>query len=607
MHRPSAFLVRDRRKKIAKRFSASVKPGVYFVKAMQEMPINSDSVIIDSQRGENLSGNMFYLLREMLTDSRYAGLKIGITYMKANHLESFTRLLDSHGLLSPKISFLKYNSKLYAEYLATARYIFTDTSMPTYFIKRPGQIYVNTWHGTPLKALGRDMNNGYKSIANITKNFTAADYLFFQNDFMNDCMKHAYMYEGGDSKTHLFGYPRNEVFFKADISRSMRIELHVRDRQAIAYLPTWRGRVRSDNSRPDVEGILDSIDALLDDSQVMFAKLHHYDATAINFSRYRHIRAFPEEFETYEVLCACDVLVTDYSSVMFDFAATKRKIILYAYDLDEYLGERGVYVSLDSLHLPIVKNAEQLAAELKIPVSSENADYLYKRFSKYDNAECSKKILNKVFSESDNNTAEMPYSLDTLIFGGSLIYPSSRRALNTLLSSEFSAKSSIGFAYDVDYLQNEYCLKSFNGAVKWRGAMKPFSAASMCERRILSLAQSDPIKLEKYSGIISNIMKREHERMLPHTIIKQSIVFGNESILWLLFAAMESAESILIIDDVNYYRSVPIWVLKQFDQIICPDVDMSCEIEIHGVAVSRYEDESDLRGLCPALFGEPIE
>lgn len=567
-HRPKWLIDRDRRHSIEKRFLASVKVGATYSDELEHAEVNSNAIIIDSQRGENLSGNMFYLLKEILRNTRYGKLIIGLTYRRLNHLKSFKTLLESHGLLSDRIVFLKYNSERYARFLATAGYILTDTSMPVYFTKRPAQIYANTWHGTPLKALGRDMENGYKDISNLTKNFTAADYLFFQNDFMKQRMEQAYLYEGGESKTLLYGYPRNEAFFDSSSRATIRQVLDLEGKQVIGYLPTWRGKVRSNQSRPEVMGILEEIDARLDDSQIFLAKLHHYDASSIDFSAFSHIRPFPAEFETYEVLNACDVLVTDYSSVLFDFATTKRKIILFAYDIDTYLSDRGLYLQLEELHIPISKTVSELVDELAKPVCNEDADYLFDRFCSYECHDCSKKILETVFSITTNTVRRPLYHIDTLVFASNLMNQYLNNILCSVLQDLADSGSKVAFTYDTNLLLNEAILKTLDKRIVWRGVTFPFSASTTDERRVAALASSDPRMLYRHRDKLSSLIKRELSRAFPSTVINTAVVFGNESVLNLLLATKGAERSILVIDDPEYYSKIPSWILDQFSYLI---------------------------------------
>ena len=286
-------------------------------------------------------------------------------------------MLNNYGL--KKIQLVELGSKQYYIKLSAAKYIFNDTSFLTFFIKKPEQIYVNTWHGTPLKTLGKDVKNDRFKIGNIQKNFLTADYILAPNDYTQQKLTESYMLnEIYDGKFLKCGYPRNSVFFDNDRRNKIREQLEFDNKQIIAYMPTWRGIVGQVHNEIDfMEDLLKSIDKNLNDYQVMYVNLHPFMTSYIDFSQYQHIKMFPKQFETYDFLNVADCLITDYSSVFFDFANTKRKIILYVPDEKEYVHERGLY--LDLQELPFVKtyNVEQLINEIN------NSDcYSYESFMK---------------------------------------------------------------------------------------------------------------------------------------------------------------------------------------------------------------------------------
>ena len=324
---------------------------------------------------ENLNGNIFYIAKE-LNSSLYDNYEIYLSYSKERK-EDFVNLLNNYGL--KKIQLVELGSKQYYIKLSAAKYIFNDTSFLTFFIKKPEQIYVNTWHGTPLKTLGKDVKNDRFKIGNIQKNFLTADYILAPNDYTQQKLTESYMLnEIYDGKFLKCGYPRNSVFFDNDRRNKIREQLEFDNKQIIAYMPTWRGIVGQVHNEIDfMEDLLKSIDKNLNDYQVMYVNLHPFMTSYIDFSQYQHIKMFPKQFETYDFLNVADCLITDYSSVFFDFANTKRKIILYVPDEKEYVHERGLY--LDLQELPFVKtyNVEQLINEIN------NSDcYSYESFMK---------------------------------------------------------------------------------------------------------------------------------------------------------------------------------------------------------------------------------
>lgn len=346
-----------------------------YVKYWKKSCVKDNYIFLESQQGKNLNGNIFYIAKE-LNSSLYDNYEIYLSYSKERK-EDFVNLLNNYGL--KKIQLVELGSKQYYIKLSAAKYIFNDTSFLTFFIKKPEQIYVNTWHGTPLKTLGKDVKNDRFKIGNIQKNFLTADYILAPNDYTQQKLTESYMLnEIYDGKFLKCGYPRNSVFFDNDRRNKIREQLEFGNKQIIAYMPTWRGIVGQVHNEIDfMEDLLKSIDKNLNDYQVVYVNLHPFMTSYIDFSQYQHIKMFPKQFETYDFLNVADCLITDYSSVFFDFANTKRKIILYVPDEKEYAHERGLY--LDLQELPFVKtyNVEQLINEIN------NSDcYSYESFMK---------------------------------------------------------------------------------------------------------------------------------------------------------------------------------------------------------------------------------
>ena len=110
------------------------------------------------------------------------------------------------------------DTRQYFKTIASAKYLINDNTFLPFFIKRDEQVYLNTWHGTPLKTLGKRINNDYHNIGNPIKNFVVSDYLLYPNEFTKEHMIEDYMLKGiANNKIMLCGYPRNEVFLRDDM------------------------------------------------------------------------------------------------------------------------------------------------------------------------------------------------------------------------------------------------------------------------------------------------------------------------------------------------------------------------------------------------------
>lgn len=336
------------------------------------LPINDRLVLVEGGQGSNINGNMFSMLKEIETNPRWAEYSTAFvvtedTLVKAKERMSF------YGF--DNVTLLIRNSKNYCRALATAKYVMTDNSFPPYFQKRDEQVFLNTWHGTPLKTLGKSDKSNLASLANIQKNYLMSDYALFPNEFTRNVFMEDYELKYiFKNKSIIANYPRNYVFYDKAQGREMKSALGLADKQVFAYMPTWRGTGRTADIQgqlDDTMSILREFDEKLSDSQVLLVNLHFLLAGQIDCAEFKHIQSFPLCYDTYEVLNACDGLITDYSSVFFDYAVSERKIILFAYDREKYLNSRGVYMPFEEMPFPIVETVDEVVREMSVPVSSD--------------------------------------------------------------------------------------------------------------------------------------------------------------------------------------------------------------------------------------------
>lgn len=351
----------------AKKFKSSIK--VDYLNYLK-LPIDETLVLLEGGQGSNINGNMFSMLKEIETNSRWSNYQ-SVFVVTKNTIEKAQERMNFYGFKNVKL--VVRNSTDYCKYLATAKYIMTDNSFPPYFYKRDEQVFLNTWHGTPLKTLGKSDKSNLASLANIQKNYLMSDYALFPNEFTRDVFMDDYdlrnIFKGNSL---IANYPRNYVFYNQQQGTEMKKSLGYDGKTVFAYMPTWRGTGRTANIKKQTEmtiEILTNLDNQLDDDVVILVNLHFLLAGEIDCENFKHIKYFPTEYDTYEVLNACDGLITDYSSVFFDFAITKKKVILFAYDKKEYLGSRGIYMPFESLPFPIVESIEDVVKEIKKPAS----------------------------------------------------------------------------------------------------------------------------------------------------------------------------------------------------------------------------------------------
>ncbi len=407
-----------------------------YLQIQNKAKINDKMILLESQQGKTIHGNIFYLLKELLANPNYKGFDIYVSVDK-NSVESFKAVLSHYNL---QVTLLQKDTRRYLEVLSSAKHLITDTSFMVPFIKKEGQIITNVWHGTPLKTLGKKDNMALHSIGNVQKNFFIADYLLYPNEYTKQHMVEDYMLENiCDAKVIINGYPRNEAFFN-DVNQDIVDELDIEGKQVIGYMPTWRGAVGKVNHSADAIHTMHyllMLDKKLEDHQVVLVNLHPFVKAAINFKAFKHIKPFPKQYETYEVLNLCDTLITDYSSVFFDFAVTRKKVILFTYDKEEYLQDRGMYLDIDTLPFPKANTVEELLMEINSDKQYDDKEFVDTYCSK-ENSNASRQLLDTILLNKGNlecNKVPNNGKGNVLIYTGNLSKNGITTALFNLLSS----------------------------------------------------------------------------------------------------------------------------------------------------------------------------
>jgi len=340
---------------------------------LTSLPLDSRTVLLDQQNGRSLDGNVYAIMRELLTNERWSHLQVRFATTKDTDAP-FSAELERRGL---HVQTVRRGTYMYYYALATSAYLITNNDLPAAFVKRPGQVLLNTWHGIPLKTLGRAQVSDAPYIGNTQRGLAFADYLLIPNPAMEKRFVRDYMLEGISTATILpLAYPRNEAFLKEpeiDLVHSIRNGLgHV-----YAWLPTFRGSGNERGVLPArMHSLLGEIDELLTDDEILYIKLHLVERQPLELDKYAHIRQLPATDELYSILATCDALVTDYSSVMFDYPLCKGKVVLFPYDEDAYSQQRGLYQPISSLPFPKVYSAKELIDELRSPKGYNDTELL---------------------------------------------------------------------------------------------------------------------------------------------------------------------------------------------------------------------------------------
>jgi len=255
------------------------------------------------------------------------------------------------------------------EKLATTRALVNNNNFPWYFRKSPGQFYLQTWHGTPLKKLGLDipprtLSLSYRDL--MKREAQWWDLLLAQNEFAARTLPAALGYTG---EILTSGYPRNDA-----LVREGRKGDAVRDRlgigagqKVILYAPTWRDVASNGAGRPDWVGHLDMklASRALGPGYTFLIRAHHNVAAQRRVAASPNILDVTDYPDINDLYLAADALVTDYSSAMFDFAVLRRPMFFLAPDLAAYQAARGLYLDyVETVPGVAAANTAELAAAI---------------------------------------------------------------------------------------------------------------------------------------------------------------------------------------------------------------------------------------------------
>ena len=252
--------------------------------------------------------------------------------------------------------------------LEQARWIISNDVLPMAFEKHPESVYLQTWHGTPLKRIGFDVvaptfpNAAYHYDVELAREVPRWDLMLSPSPYSTDVLRRAFRFDGPVVET---GLPRNDVLLAPEAAERRRVVRAAHgiadDTLAVLYAPTWRDQftMRFALDVPAIHERLGDSAVVLIRAHGLTAALTRVEATPGSLD----VTGWPDISDLY---LAADVLITDYSSAMVDFALTGKPQLFYTYDLDDYRDRiRGFYVDLESIVPgPLLSTTPQVADSL---------------------------------------------------------------------------------------------------------------------------------------------------------------------------------------------------------------------------------------------------
>lgn len=328
---------------------------------------------------------------------------------------------DKHMIKSDKrTKVIVSGSSEYYKYMSKSHYWIINYMLPTFIKKKKNQIYVQCWHGTPLKKLRYDIEvegaalNTTKEIRKRNdKDVKRYDYFISPSKYSSEKFTSSFNL----NKLHKMdiiieeGYPRNDFLFNKtnndieNIKKKLKLPLN---KKIMFYMPTFR-----DNQHDSKLGYTHKLELDLDKLMKKYKKeyillfsVHYFVENKIDVEKYKNfvfnVSGYDEINELYLI---SDILITDYSSIFFDYANLNKPIIFYMYDLNLYKNDlRDFYINLEELPGNIVTNQNELEKEIdNIDISYKQNKEKYLEFNKkynyLDDGYASSRVINKLFKE----------------------------------------------------------------------------------------------------------------------------------------------------------------------------------------------------------------
>ncbi|HEY3504767.1 MAG TPA: glycosyltransferase [Actinocatenispora sp.] len=358
----------------------------------RDAKIEPDTVLYESFSGNGMLCNPEGIFRELLNAPDTQHLKHIWVLSDFTRYRRTIREFAGH----PNVSFVKYQSGAYYRALATSQYLVNNATFPPQFGKREGQTYVNTWHGTPLKKMGYDVEHGGAETRNIIRNFVMTDYLLSGSEFMTKQMyETAYKLRGiYRGKIVQEGFPRiDRQYLSADEDKAVRADLRDRgvvvgdEQKIVLYAPTWKGD-SFQTPEDDAEELLRRVRTLneqIDTTKYRVLLRVHQQVYkyAVERADLREILV-PNDVPANIALGVSEVLLSDYSSIFYDFLATGRPILFFVPDLADYDGSRGLYVRPEEWPGPVTDDISTLAGWLNGLGSGSDDDVSVSYATRYE-------------------------------------------------------------------------------------------------------------------------------------------------------------------------------------------------------------------------------
>lgn len=393
-----------------------IRRRLKYLNLRRKYPVNKKMIVFDSFNGKKYNCNPKGIYEALLRDPAYCDFTFVWAFLEPQKYEFLTE--------NPNTRVVKIDSLKYRQFCARAGYWIANAGMPAYLLPKKDQQYIHTWHGKPFKAIGCDVGfktAGGRGAKENRKVYTALSRkltcLFSPSRIFTDKMTSAFnlKYLGKEDIVYESGYPRNDYLFNYDPQDVIKVKMSLGiplDKKVILYAPTWRPTVYQPGVGYIYHNPMDFnlLHEALGDDYIVIFRAHINEAKSVDFTRYGDFLIDATQVEDVnDLYIISDLMISDYSGTIFDYANLKRPMVLYMYDKESYMNDwTGTYFQPEDLPGEIVTTQEEMHASIIRQLENFEYDEKYRNFNATFNAldgpDCAKRVIEHLIDPAPQPT-----------------------------------------------------------------------------------------------------------------------------------------------------------------------------------------------------------
>lgn len=330
-------------------------------------PINNNKIVFVNFSGKGYGDSPKYIAEALIVENKKYDL---VWLVNDINNKSFPKNIRKVKMFSVKSLFE----------LATAKYWINNSRFDIFVAKRKNQIYIQTWHGgLALKKIEYDaydkLSDYYKKV--MDNDNKMIDYMVSNSDFCTNMYRNGFKYNGNIIEC---GTPRNDILVNEEkikmVKKYMKKIFNLTNEKVLLYVPTFRNNYEQNPYDIDFDLLKNNLESITNEKWKIFIRLHprinNPEKYIKSINKYENVTKYND---IQELICLSDLVITDYSSTMFEAMIANKKVIIYANDIEKYNDDRGMYFNLNDLPFKIAHNNIELINIIKSYNDISNSHY----------------------------------------------------------------------------------------------------------------------------------------------------------------------------------------------------------------------------------------